>query len=107
MAQMPTEQQIQQFAKEIGAIGPDGFYTEPRNKLASGAQIWLAEKAKKLDAEPECESTVDALARLHDELIDKFDGPLGQQLARDLLVSMAPALVRRQGLQLKSKGNPR
>lgn len=103
MADMPTEQQIQEFAKKIGAVGPDGFYTEPRNKLAAGTQKWLAELEKKRESAPDRLLTVVELRQLDDELAEAFDA----DLARDLLVSMAPALVRRQGLQLKTKGNPR
>lgn len=104
MSARPTEEQIHAFAEKIGAIGPDGAYNERRNTLAAGAQKWLEELAKERETSPDRTPTVDELARLHVELRASFVDP---ELARDLLVSMAPALVRRQGLQLKSKGNPR
>lgn len=107
MADMPTDVQIYEFAKKIGALSPDGSrFTEPRNKLAAGAQKWLEElEAERGHVEPHRPRTVDELKRLHAELLEAFPGH--PALAGDLLVSMASALVRRQGLQLKTKGNPR
>ena len=98
--QKPSEDEIRTFAKKIGAVDGNGDYTEPRNKLAAGALEYRKELAKQADEQPDG-TTAEQLLRLHDELLDEG---FVHNLVRDLVVAIAPALVRRQGLQLNPKG---
>lgn len=97
--QKPSEDEIRDFAKKIGAVDDDGNYTEPRNKLAAGALEYRNELAKQADEQPDG-TTAEQLHRLAEELNPLF----ASEVALDLLVAIAPALVRRQGLQLNPKG---
>lgn len=98
--QKPSEEEIRDFAKKVGAVDKNGDYTEPRNKLAAGALEYRKELAKQADEQPDG-TTAEQLLRLHDELLDEG---FVRDLVRDLVVAIAPALVRRQGLQLNPKG---
>jgi len=98
--QKPSEDEIRDFAKKIGAVDQDGNYTEPRSRLAAGALEYRRELAKQADEQPDG-TTAEQLLRLHDELLGEG---FVRDLVYDLVVSIAPALVRRQGLQLNPKG---
>ncbi|OOL30705.1 hypothetical protein GQ85_18185 [Rhodococcus rhodochrous] len=108
--QIPDEREIAAFAKKIGALDDAGNYTEPRSKLAFGAmqyrdELAKAEAAAELEA-PVGLSTVEQLARFHREAIEYGDVPIRQELADALLVAVAGALVRREGLSLREEGTP-
>ena len=98
--QKPSEAEIHSFAKKIGAVDEGGNYTEPRSRLAAGALEYRKELAKQADEQPDG-TTAEQLLRLHDELLGEG---FARDLAYDLVVSIAPALIRRQGLQLNPKG---
>lgn len=99
MPKLPTEDEIRHFAEEIGAVDENGRYTEPRAKLAAGAQRYAEEVAQLAEQQPNG-TTAQQLYRLADELNPLFP----REVALDLLVAIAPALVKRQGLQLNPKG---
>lgn len=100
MPKLPTEDEIRHFAEEIGAVDESGRYTQPRNKLAAGALEYRRELAKRADEQPDG-TTVEQIARFEAELRAAGYPP---DRARRLSDSIAPALVKRQGLQLNPKG---
>ncbi|MFH5209273.1 hypothetical protein ACHIPZ_13865 [Antrihabitans sp. NCIMB 15449] len=99
MRSVPDEAEIRAFAEKVGAIDEAGNYTAPRAKLAQGALAYRDEIAKDEAAE-DVETTAEQLVRLHRELSDLIDPSAVDQL----VLAIAPALVTRHGLQLKSKG---
>lgn len=99
MPKLPTEDEIRHFAEEIGAVDENGRYTLPRAKLAAGAQRYAEEIAQLAEQQPNG-TTAQQLDRLAEELNPLFS----REVALDLLVAIAPALVKRQGLQLNPKG---
>lgn len=94
---IPTEAEIRAFAESIGAVDGTGKYTSPRAQLAAGAQKHreLVEQAEK---DEQVETTAKQLVQLSRELAEEgvADGNV-----RELVLAIAPALVRRQGLTLK------
>ena len=104
---VPTEVEIREFAKQIGALDENGNYTEPRSVLAKGAQKYFDDLAT-LEREgppPTQVATSLQLRRFRDELREEFKDS-DPSLARALVLAIAPSLVRRQGLHLNTKGNP-
>lgn len=101
---VPSEDEIRAFAKSIGALGADGRYLEPRNKLAAGAVAYREELAIAADLEdeepPTDLTTAEQLAALHAEL-----HTLGFTSTNDILAAVAGALVRRDGLHTKGIPN--
>lgn len=107
----PTEDEIRAFAKKIGEADERGNYDpRKRSRLAAGALQYRAELAKEAAAAeleaPVGLSTVEQLARFHREAIEYGDVPIRQELADALLVAVAGALVRREGLSLREEGTP-
>lgn len=105
--QIPDEREIAAFARKIGAIDADGNYTEPRSKLAFGAMQYRDELAKtaaaaELEA-PVGLSTAEQLIQLERELRGSAFGPDG---VTAIVVAVAGALVRREGLSLREEGTP-
>lgn len=97
---MPTETELREAARSLGiTYNPNDGTT--RAKLIATVQEANAELAA--PAEPAVETTVERLARFHREVIEHGDAPIDQQLADDLLVAVAGALVRRDGLVLKPR----
>lgn len=96
---LPTEEEIRAFAERTGNLNDDGTYAVDRSRLAAGAQQY----AKEVDAsaEHEAASTAYRLRALYDEFTCEF----GTALATDMIVAATPAVIRREGLNLRSKGH--
>ena len=92
---IPSEEEIRAFAERTGNVDGDGNYTAPRARLALGAQRY-AEETTAME-EHEATATSRRLHALYDELVTDF----GHALANDMIVAATPAVIRREGLNLK------
>lgn len=98
---LPTEPELRAAARRLGlTYNPNDGTT--RAKLIKAVQLADAEIADQ-DRADERETTVEQLARFHREVIEYGAAPVEQELADRLLVAVAGALVRRDGLVLKPR----
>ncbi|WP_343466443.1 hypothetical protein AAI421_13405 [Rhodococcus aetherivorans] len=104
----PTEDEIRAFAKKIGEADERGNYDpRKRSRLAAGALQYRAELAKEAAAAeleaPVGLSTAEQLIQFERELRGSAFGPDG---VTAIVVAVAGALVRREGLSLREEGTP-
>lgn len=98
---VPTEPELRAAARSLGlTYNPNDGTT--RARLIKAVQLAEAEIADQ-DRTEQRETTVEQLARFHQEAIEYGDVPIEQELADRLLVAVAGALVRRDGLVLKPR----
>ncbi|MCW2089467.1 UNVERIFIED_ORG: chorismate mutase [Rhodococcus erythropolis] len=105
MSDVPTEDEIRAIAKELGYTDEHGNYPKNRrNELAIAAAEYKAGQQEQREREisaPLDGSTVEQLARFEAELRAAGYAP---DRARHLSDSIAPALVRRQGIHFSHEG---
>lgn len=98
-SRLPTDDEIHAFAVATGNVDANGRYRVPRSRLAAGAAKWAGER------EAEAERVRTSTARtLADFLADLESEGIGGELARDIMIAVAPAVVRRDGLTTRENG---
>lgn len=106
---IPPDDEIQRFAELTGKVDAQGRYTAPRAQLVAGAVAFREDQAQ--GRERRRESTAARLVAFRDDMTaellaaGEFDG-YAKSNAHDIMKSLAPALVRREGLKLKGDPHP-
>jgi hypothetical protein len=106
---IPPESEIAAFAEAAGYVDAQGRYTAPRPVLAAGAVEWAAEKARAAEAAEV--STARRLIAFYKDMTAElvtlgYAEGTAESNARDIMKSLAPALVRREGLKLSGDPHP-
>lgn len=95
MDRLPTDEEVRQFAVEIGAVDAAGGFTEPREKLVRGTVHWLDNLAD--EQVEQGATTAGRLKAFHDEIAEQFSRPA----AWSAVLAAIPALINREGLNTK------
>lgn len=91
---MPTEEEIQEAAEElVDCIGPDGKYL--RGKRTQIVKYWVRKQQIDAVAGTSGGTTASRLAEFSQEIRDMGNSP---EIAAQLVLAVAPALVERDGL---------
>lgn len=98
-SRLPTDDEIMAFAVATGNVDEDGRFRVSRARLAAGAAKWADERAA--EHERAERSTARTLADFLSDL--NSEGIVGE-LARDIIIAVAPAVVRRDGLSTRENG---
>lgn len=97
MGVLPDDAEIHAVAERLGLLVDGQVPRESRSKIAQVA-LTVRERIAEAEDTPVVPSTAQALAQFRDDLAAHGFLP-GAQVA-DLLIAVAPALVRRDGLNL-------